>query len=537
MELYEHQKRAVEFFKDKCEIALFFEMGCGKTCTSLSIAIGKYKAGLITNVLVVAPNEVHRQWYMDLKDQESILYHALNDSGVEADVQIIGGRYGQKALHDYIPGKLNVLCCNIDTFSTPHKWEPVVEWATINKTALIVDEATVIKNPTSKRSQRMLYEFNNVVKSGKTIKSSSKLPNTQVRMVLTGTPVTNGPIDLWAIMEFIKPNYFGRNYYSFMNYYGMHTRLNVQDRVVQVLLTEKTWRGIKDCSDYMEALALFGCSEDTYLTIKSQDHFLGPYKHADELKKLLEPNAIFCKLTDCVDMPAKNYVLKKIPLSQAQEACYNNMKHDLLAQFADHITTATNKMVVTLRLQQISSGFIMGHEEIIDEDAPMWSDEYDVGPDEIVWLDDCNPRMAQLLRDVDEMARPCIIFTRFSAEAAKIYELLKDKYSVCLMTGWKTIGDIEKFKTGEYDIMVANIAKMSRGYNLQIAHNTIYYSNTFSMEHRAQSEFRTFRIGQTHPCTYVDYESCAVDKLVNDSIKLKKNMLEYIREKDVSKLV
>ena len=41
------------------------------------------------------------------------------------------------------------------------------------------------------------------------------------RATLTGIPVTNGPIDLWAIMEFVKPNYFGRNYYSFMNYYGL----------------------------------------------------------------------------------------------------------------------------------------------------------------------------------------------------------------------------------------------------------------------------------------------------------------------------
>ena len=538
IELFEHQKLAVEKFKNDDQIALFFEMGCGKTITSMMIACDKFKKGIIDSVLVVAPNDVHRQWHMDLIN-ESALLNAINEQGVNVRSQIIGGRYGQKkGLFEFAAdGCLHVVCCNIDTFSTPHKWEPIVAWANANKTAIIVDEATVIKNPSSKRSQRMLYEFNKTVKKRKTIVASDKLPNTRVRMVLTGTPVTNGPIDLWAIMEFIKPNYFGRNYYSFMNYYGMHTKLTVQDRVIQVLLTEKTWNGIKACNDYTEAFITFGCSEDTYLTVKNQDHYLGPYKHADELKKMLEPHAVFAKLVDCVDMPAQHYVMKKVPLSPAQEACYNNMKHDLLAQFEDHVTIAKNKMVVTLRLQQISSGFIMGHTEELSDDAPIWSDDYDIGPDEVVWLDECNPRLQQLLRDIDELDKPLLIFTRFSAEAAKIYELLKDKYNTCLITGWKNVGSVEKFKAGEYEIMVANIAKMSRGHNLQIAHTTVYYSNTFSMEHRQQSEFRTFRIGQEFPCTYIDYESCAVDKLVNDSLKLKKGLLEYIREKDIAEVV
>ena len=538
IELFEHQKHAVEKFKNDNQIALFFEMGCGKTITSMTIACDKFKRGIINSILVVAPNDVHRQWYNDLTQQSDLL-DAITSQGVEVDAQIIGGRYGQKkGLYEFTAnGKLHVVCCNIDTFSTPHKWEPVAEWARAHKTAIIVDEATVIKNPMSKRGQRMLYEFNRVMKRGRAIIASAKLPNTEVRMVLTGTPVTNGPIDLWAIMEFVQPNYFGRNYYSFMNYYGMHTKLTVQDRVIQVLLTEKTWHGIKNCDDYTEAFITFGCSEDTYLTVKNQDHYIGPYKHADELKKLLEPHAVFAKLVDCVDMPPQHYVMKKVPLSPAQETCYNDMKKDLLAEFNDHITLAKNKMVVTLRLQQISSGFIMGHTEELDEDAPIWSDDYDVGPDEVVWLDDCNPRLQQLLRDIDELDKPLLIFTRFSAEAAKIYDLLRDKYSTCLITGWKNIGSIDKFKAGEYEIMVANIAKMSRGHNLQIAHTTIYYSNTFNMEFRQQSEFRTFRIGQEFPCTYVDYESCGADKLVNDSLRLKKGLLEYIRDKDIAEVI
>lgn len=546
VKLFEHQKLAREKFKDLDEIALFFEMGCGKSVTSLSIMIDKYKEGKIDSLLIVAPNDVHKQWFDDLCNEDALLSQILEQEHIPCTGQIIGGRGGQKQFYDFEDdGKLHIVCVNIDTFSQPHKWEVIVDWVNKNKTAIIIDEATSIKNPNSKRSQRMLYEFNDVMKKRNTVLFSGKKPNTSVRCVLTGTPVSNGPMDLWSIMEFIKPNYFGRNYYSFMNYYGMHTKLKLDTgQQISVLLTEKTWHGIKGCKDYAGAFNTFGCSEDTYMTIMHQDRYIGPYKHADELKQLLEPVAVFAKLTDCVDMPPVHYITKEVPLSDAQKACYNDMKHDLLATYDDNVATAKNKLVVTLRLQQIASGFIMGHKEVNPEDLelPCWSDvesadEYDVTPDEVIWLGDTNPKLEQLKRDVAELDKPLLILTRFSAEAAKIYNLLKDDYSCMLFTGWKTTGSIDKFKAGEFQIMVANTTKIARGFNLQIAHTTIYYSNTFSMELRQQSEFRTFRMGQKYPCTYIDYVSCEVDKTIADALRLKKGLLEYIRDKSIEEVV
>lgn len=546
VKLFEHQKLARNKFKDLDEIALFFEMGCGKSVTSLSIMIDKYKEGKIDSLLIVAPNDVHKQWFDDLCNDDALLSQILEQEHVPCTGQIIGGRGGQKQFYDFDDdGKLHIVCVNIDTFSQPHKWEVIVDWVNKNKTAIIIDEATSIKNPNSKRSQRMLYEFNDVMKKRNTVLFSGKKPNTSVRCVLTGTPVSNGPMDLWSIMEFIKPNYFGRNYYSFMNYYGMHTKLKLDTgQQISVLLTEKTWHGIKGCKDYAEAFNTFGCSEDTYMTVMHQDHYIGPYKHADELKQLLEPVAVFAKLTDCVDMPPVHYITKEVPLSEAQKSCYNDMKHDLLATYDDNVATAKNKLVVTLRLQQIASGFIMGHKEINPEDLelPCWSDvesadEYDVTPDEVIWLGDTNPKLEQLKRDVAELDKPLLILTRFSAEAAKIYDILKDDYSCMLFTGWKTTGSIEKFKAGEFQIMVANTTKIARGFNLQVAHTTIYYSNTFSMELRQQSEFRTFRMGQKYPCTYIDYVSCEVDKTIADALRLKKGLLEYIRDKNIEEVV
>lgn len=544
-----HQQLAINRYKDMADVALFFEMGCGKSFTTLQIAQEKFRQGQIKGLLVVAPNDVHRQWFDELvygvnKDGDGVMWQELQ---IDFEAQCVGGRGGQKELYPFERDDMfHFVSVNVDTFSQPHKWEEIVFWANSGPYMIAIDEATVIKNPSSKRSQRLLYEFNDIKKKGKAIISSVK--KCPYRAVLTGTPVTNGPMDLWAIMEFVHPNYFGRNYYSFKAYYGMFTKLSVDTaygtRDVDVLLTEHTWEEIHKCSTYQEAYILTGCSEDTYMTISHQDRFLGPYKHADELKKLLEPVATFMKLTDCIDMPAVQYMERKIGLSDAQKAVYNSMKKDMLAQYGGYTATALNKLVVNLRLQQISSGFIMGQKAIDDWDLSAYADSLDsldnkdLAPNEVVWLGESNPKLDALMRDVAECDKPLLILTRYSAEAAKIFELCeKAGYRTGMFTGWKVVGGIDAFKNGELDILVANSSKISRGFNLQIAHTTLFYSNTFSMEIRQQAEFRTFRMGQKHPCLYIDYSASDVDETINRALKMKKNLLDYIREKDLEEVI
>lgn len=549
LEPYAHQVEAFEKFKDADDIELFFEMGCGKSFTTLYIAQYKFLKGLIKGLLVIAPNDVHKQWYDELVNGVDVNHDGIfwQELTIDFEAQCVGGRGGQKELYEFDTEDLfKFVSVNVDTFSQPHKWEEIVNWANSNNYMIAVDEATSIKNPSSKRSQRILYEFNDVQRRGKAVISSIK--KCPYRAVLTGTPVTNGPMDLWAITEFVHPNFFNRNYYSFKAHYGMFTRLTVETggiaRDIDVLLTENTWHGIKNCKTYDEARKVFGCTEDTYMTIMHQNKFLGPYKHADELKQLLEPIAMFRKLTDCVDMPPVKYVMRNVGMSDTQKAVYNSMKKDLLAQYGQYTATARNKLVVNLRLQQISSGFIMGQkaidetdfESLLDTDADL--NYFDLSPSEVVWLGESNPKLDALMHDVAECDKPLLILTRYSAEAARIYELCeKAGYRTGLFTGWKVIGGTDEFKAGNLDILVANSTKIHRGFNLQIAHTTLYYSNTFSMEIRQQSEFRTFRMGQKHPCLYIDYTAAEVDETINRSLAMKKNLLDYIRNKSIEEVV
>jgi len=142
------------------------------------------------------------------------------------------------------------------------------------------------------------------------------------------------------------------------------------------------------------------------------------------------------------------------------------------------------------------------------------------------------------MRDVAECDKPLLILTRYSAEAAKIYELCeKAGYKTGLFTGWKIVGGVDALKNGEIDILVANSSKISRGFNLQIAHTTLFYSNSFSMEIRQQAEFRTFRMGQKHPCLYIDYTAAECDETINKALQMKKGLLEYIRDKKLSEVI
>jgi SNF2 family DNA or RNA helicase len=431
---------------------------------------------------------------------------------------------------------------NIDTFSTPQKWKDITEWSNAGRTFLVLDEASCIKNVSSQRTQRMLYAFNDVVQHKKTIVSSKV--KTVARAAMTGTPVTNGPMDLWSLFEFLRPNYFGRNWYSFQAHYGMFTNLVVNDRVIKVPLSAEWWQVIKNITSYLEANAVSGCSEDTFNTVHAQDHYEGPYKHADELRELIRPISWFKDIKDCVDMPAQNYIVRELLMTSEIASCYDDMVTELIAQYEDHTMVAKSKLTALIRLQQISSGFIcdksFGTEEEDTEETDArvarlygLADDTDILPGEILGIGKSNPKLDALYRDVDEAGKPIIIATRFTAEADRIFNDLSGKYRCCLMTGWKRVGSIEEFKNGDFDVMVANSAVINRGFNLQNSCMILIYSNTFSLENRLQLEGRIFRLGQASPCTYVDYvypES--IDEKVVGVLKLKRNLLDYIRNVD-----
>jgi SNF2 family DNA or RNA helicase len=561
-QLFKYQQEDVDRFSAATEIGLGHIMGMGKSAIALRIAGEKYLRGEINTLLIVAPNGVHRQWAIEQVPE-------WLQPEIKRECVCFGGRGGMKFTRPFLEkNALHILCVNIDTFSTPKKWADIAEWVNATRCMIILDEATCIKSVKSKRTERMLYEFNTVKKRNR--QTLSSVPNTVARAVLTGTPVTNGPMDLWAIMEFLRPNFFGRNWYSFQNYYAMHSCIDVKTvddkgnekhNSIPVLLNEERWHAIKEMASYEMANAVFGVSVDTFNTVHSQDSYQGPYKHAEELRKLIEPVWVFRDYTEADGMPPQNYNRRLVAMDDEISRCYYEMEQELLTEYDDKFATAKNKITAIIRLQQISSGFLSS---IIEADTAehvcntcdhyyagecelncprvgdniecaVWApNEFQLKEDyksnEITWIGKTNPKLEALYRDVAESARPLIIVTHFTAEAERIYEDLKNEYRCCLMTGWKKIGTMEEFKEGKYDVCVANIRVISRGFNMQNSCTMLFYSNTFSLEDRLQVEGRIWRIGQKNPCMYVDYiYEDTVDMKIVAALRQKRSLLDYIR--------
>lgn len=522
--LYKHQEIALERYRKASAIPLFFDPGTGKTLTSLLIAEVKYNAGEIDALLVIAPNGVHKQWAVEE------IPKWLSD--VNTTVQ---WRKNKKLF--FVEGALNIACTNIEQFSTKTRYLDYVDWANSHKTMIILDEATRIKNPKAIRTQRLLYEFNHVIRRGKAILSSE--PKTVARAILTGTPVTNGPFDVWSMFEFLQPGYFGINWYGFQNKYGMFHAIQVNGRVIRILINEDAWEQIKACDSFEKANALYGVNLSTYDMIQQQDSYQGPFKNVEQLRDKMLEIAMFVKIEDCIDMPDRVYNRKLLDMSPEQARVYDELETYFITTYKDEKVEAKSKLTAYIRLQQIASGFVSSEQvpETEIEDPP---------PNKITWFDDL-PKVDQLLVDCEEIVGSTdnptgqvIIVCHFSAEAERIFDSLQAAgYHCCLQTGWKKVGSIEGFKQGKYSVMVANIRVISMGFNLQeLCHHMIFYSNTFSLEDRIQVEARIYRAGQKQKCIYIDYVmKDTIDMKVYAALKQKKQLADYIRETSVKDML
>lgn len=519
MKLFGYQQKIVDRYWDKKIIPLFLDPGLGKSATALSIACKKYEAGLIDSVFIIAPNHVDKQWVVEQVPLWTTVPYV-----------VYFNKKSKKPI-PHVEDVLNIVVVNIDVFSTTVAYQRYVDFVRNAKTMIILDEATRIKNPKALRTQRLLYEFNDVIRRGKTIISST--PVTESRCILTGTPITNGAFDVWAMFEFLQPSYFNMNEFAFKNKYGMFHTMQINGRAIRILINKETWIAIHNCETFEQANFVFGIGLDSFTYIKKQEEYEGPYKHVEELRQRLVVDSTFIRVEDVHDMPERIYNRKLLEMSDEQARAYYSMENQFIAIYKDKEVSATTKLVSYLRLQQIASGFIVT-DTITDEDILKDT----VSTKEVTWFDKC-PKIEQLLIDAESVSGPTIIVCHFSAEAERIYnELCEKGYTVCLRTGWKNVGTDEEWKENKYQFMVANIRVISMGFNYQNSHNMIFYSNTFSLEDRIQVEARIFRTGQTCSCIYTDYVMIdTIDMKVYAVLKQKKSLSDYVRDNSVDAML
>jgi SNF2 family DNA or RNA helicase len=520
---FAHQLEAYDFTKDKDYFALFMQQGTGKTKTSIDICSMRFAEGRINAVLVIAPNHVHAQW-----GKEQIPIHCsvphktfIFKSGM--------GKQKTQEFKDFISdpsAELKWLCVNVESFSYSTYLHFFVDYCKMNDVFIILDEATSIKNPQSKRFVNIVRGLSDCVTRGKRLISST--PLSKGRAILTGTPITNSPLDAWAMFEFLHPDYFGRPYYSFKAHYTIEQKMQIwQGNICRTITTtakdiQEIARKCQTPEGMMEVQTQLGISPADIMYIQGHPELQMPYKFLDELKALMQKVAFFKKSSECFDLPPKIYEHVNVEMNEEQKKMYQQLEEEYIAEYDGKVIPVLNKITLYTRLSQLAGGFL-----------PFTDDE--TGVTEVVPIGASNPKVEALIDRIENGDTPCIVVTRFTAEANYLYDKLceafKDK-KVGIFIGPKKIpkDPIEEFKKGNVDILIANERMISKGHNLQLSHTLYFFSCSYSLEDRDQTEDRIARYGQTEKCLIVDFIAYGtIDMKVYAALRQKRNLLNFFR--------
>ena len=446
---YEHQLEALNACVDKDEYALFMEMGCGKSKVVIDNFAHLYGQSKIYNVLIVAPKGVYDNWV-----SKEIPAH-LPDH-VPHDMVKWQSNHTEKFKKDLVKlfeydFNLKILVMNIEAFSTKKGVEFASKFIQRNKTMFIIDESTTIKNPDAKRTM-------SCVRLGK---------YAHYRRILTGSPVTKSPLDLYSQCMFLNPALLGfSSFYSFRARYAD--------------LVEKRGHG---------------------RTFK----FVTGYKNMDELNELLNKFSHRVLKRDCLDLPEKIYLKRTIEMTPEQQKAYKELQRFAVTLLKNQKTVTINHVITQIiRLHQISCGFTVTDDGITTE-IP-------------------SKRLLELSSILEETDGKVIIWANYRYDIQRIEKLLKETYgddSVGVYYGGVEQSErervIDEFQNPDSPLrfFVGNTQTGGYGITLTAASTVIYYSNNYDLEKRLQSEDRAHRIGQTNKVTYIDI---VCEKTVDEKI-------------------
>ena len=191
---------------------------------------------------------------------------------------------------------------NVEAFSTQKGVKFAEKFLASHNSVMAIDESTTIKNPDAKRTK-------NICK----LASYAKY-----RRILTGSPVTKSPLDLYKQCDFLQPELLGHtSYYTFRTRYAVMKTANFGGRSVQIVV------GYRHLAELAEKLKVF-----SYRVLKDE----------------------------CLDLPPKTFMKRIVKLTPAQEKVYKQMKHLALAEMEGKQMTTATVLTQLMRLHQITCG-------------------------------------------------------------------------------------------------------------------------------------------------------------------------------------
>ena len=465
---YKHQLTALEKSWNKETYAYFMEMGTGKTKVLIDNMSMLYDKGKIDGALIIAPKGVVKTWY----EQEipAHLPRHIENVLVLWQANITKGQQEKLDSLFELESSLHILIMNVEAFSTDKGVKFASKFLNSHKVLMAIDESTTIKTPTAKRTK-------NIIGLGKYAK---------YRRIMTGSPVTKNPLDLYTQCEFLDPYLLDfTSYYAFRNRYAEMKTMHLRGRSIQVV-----------------------------------DEF----KNLGELSESLKGFSYRVLKEDCLDLPPKNFTKRHIVLTGEQRKIYDQMKKAAMAVLNGKVTTTMTVLTQLMRLHQITCGHFTA----------------DDGSIQLI----PNNRITELMNVLEETEGKVIIWANYQRDVNQIIKAITEKYGPGSVVDYYGLTpqeerqeNIRKFQNGdECRFIVGTTQTGGYGITLTKANTVVYYSNGYDLEKRLQSEDRAHRIGQTKSVTYVDLiaEDTVDEKIVKalrDKINIASEVLgEELKE-------
>ena len=443
---YDHQRTAFADSWQRPYFGLFMEMGTGKSKVAIDTMGALYQSGDIDTALIIAPKGVFDNWVKkeipvhlpDSIQTKLVKWQPNFTQKFRAEIQEIADPENRE------PGFLHILVMNTEAFSTQKGASAALKFVKLNPDCMtILDESTSIKNKGAQRTK-------NLIKVGQASK---------YRRILTGSPITKSPMDLFSQCMFLDQQALGfASYYSFQGRYATVQRRSMGPH--------------------------------------SFNEITG-YRRLDELGEKLDTFSTRVLKEDCLDLPEKVYQRREVNLTKEQVVLYKQMKDLALAQLEQgKLATTASVLTQIMRLQQICCGHLQPDEGPIQEIK--------------------NNRLDELMDVVEEVQGKAIIWATYTYDIHRIEKALKKKWGSGVVASYygETHQDdrqniIDRFQDPDSELRFFVGQPRTGGYGITLteANTVIYFSNSYDLEIRLQSEDRAHRIGQKDNVTYVDLVS------------------------------
>ena len=451
---YEHQRRAAAFALDRLSrgggAALLMEMGTGKTLTSIGIVGQLWKERRIARLLIVAPLSILGVW----RDEFDKF------AGYDYCLSVLEGTAARKAdTIRHMAGKsLQVLVINYES-----AWRMEKELAEWRPDMIVCDEGHKIKT-------------HNIAASKAMHRLAAKA---KYRLLLTGTVITNKPIDVFSQYKFCDPAIYGNSFYQFRNRY----------------------------------FDMVGFGGYTPVMKRSME---------GEFTERLHSIAFRATKAECLDLPEFTDIVQRIDLEPQAMRIYRQLVRDSYAELAEGSVTVTNVLSQLLRLSQLTGGY--------------------VGNDDAGGVTQVSTAKLDALADLVDGAvadgRKIVVIARFVPEIhaiGKMLEIKKIRYAQISGEIRDRDEQIAAFQNDpDVPVFIGQIATAGLGITLTAASLMVFYSLDYSMSNYEQTRARIHRVGQKNECTYIHLVARGtvdekVLKALHDKANLAKSLVDDYR--------